>query len=162
MYLQCRLSRGFQRQYPDATSGSRSFVFWCDSFGGGSSVPFPFLRCASLEDNISVLLGTDKINFDEFFKSPRSWENGGIFPEVVDIKGCHEILAFKDIFNILQLVNKDDTYLSTLLVGLVSGDAVSFSLEWQQSLAAMQQRYCWWKKSWMSWYGRYFIICRVS
>ena len=47
----------------------------------------------------------------------------------MDIKGCHEILAFKDIFNILQLVNKDDTYLSTLLVGLVSGDAVSFSLE---------------------------------
>jgi len=46
-----------------------------------------------------------------------------------------EIHAFKDIFNILQLVNKDDTNLPLsinpigLLVGLVSGDAVSVSLE---------------------------------
>lgn len=59
-----------------------------------------------------------------------------------------EILAFKDVFNTLQLVNKDDTYLSLsinpigLLVGLVLGDAVSVSLECQQSLAAMQQKYC--------------------
>lgn len=33
--------------------------------------PSPFCG-ASLEDNISVLLGTDKINFDEFFKSSGS------------------------------------------------------------------------------------------